>query len=268
MVVAGIQLSTLPLSYSRIDYYLRICQSRGAKIVVLGEYVLNSFFKDLENTPLVLIKEQTKRQLTNFKKLAKLHNLIIVAPIILIIKNNPYKVIAKFQPTTTGVVYEHQQCLINYKHWNEEKFFNNKIEELREPLTFMKDGIKFGILFGFEIHFDYFWTFFLKRKVDVVLIPTASTFDSQDRWNELLKTRAFLNNFYILRVNRIGEYTDNTKKWVFYGDTTLTNPYGEIEGQLSDKEEVLICDINKEDILEAKKNWGFKDALQKRNFFN
>ena len=266
MIVAGIQLSTLPLSHSRIDYYLRICQSKGVKVIVLGEYVLNSFFKELENTPISLIKEQTKKQLDNFKKLAKEYDLIIIAPIILIIKNDPYKVIAKFQPT--GVTYEYQQCLINYKHWNEEEFFHNKIEPLREPLVFMKDGIKFGVLFGFEIHFDYFWTIFLKKKVDIVLIPTASTFESQERWKELLKTRAFMNNFYILRVNRIGEYNETSKKWIFYGDTTLMNPYGDIESELSNEEELLICDINKEDIKKARKDWGFKDALQKRHFFN
>ena len=267
MRIAGIQLSTLPLSHSRIDYYLRICQSKGVKVVLLGEYVLNSFFKELEKTPISLIKEQTKRQLDNFKKLSKEHDLIIIAPIVLIIKNKPYKVIAKF--TANGVNYEYQQCLINYKHWNEEKYFHNKIAPLKEPLVFLKDGIKFGVLAGYEIHFDYFWIQFLKKKVDIVLIPTSSTFESQQRWKELLKTRAFINNFYILRVNRIGVYEEaKDKKWLFYGDTILMNPYGNIESELSNEEELMICDIFKEDIKEAKKNWGFKDALQKRNFFN
>ena len=41
--VCALQLPTQPMSESRLDYYFRICADEGARLVVLGEYVLNSF---------------------------------------------------------------------------------------------------------------------------------------------------------------------------------------------------------------------------------
>ena len=104
----------------------------------------------------------------------------------------------------------------------------------------------------------------MKKNVDVVLMPSSSTFDSSQRWQELLKTRAFLNSMYILRANRVGTYTQKDISWKFYGHSKLVNPYGEIELSLGHKEEILLCDINKDEVSGAKKLWGWRKDLSKR----
>ena len=105
----------------------------------------------------------------------------------------------------------------------------------------------------------------MQENVDVVLLPTVSTFGSNFRWNEILKTRAFTNSVYILRVNRIGTYHDEDSLWKFYGETYLINPDGHIESSLSTKEDILIAKIDKRELKEAKSNWGFSKQVAKRN---
>ncbi len=56
MKIAALQLSTLPLSNSKLDEYFNKCYNEDADVAVLGEYVLNSFFKELVKMPKYMIK--------------------------------------------------------------------------------------------------------------------------------------------------------------------------------------------------------------------
>ncbi len=44
--IAALQFPTLALSESRLDYYLKASKDNGANLVVLGEYVINSFLQN------------------------------------------------------------------------------------------------------------------------------------------------------------------------------------------------------------------------------
>jgi nitrilase len=261
MKLAALQLSTLPMSEAKLDYYFRICQNKGVELILLSEYALNSFFKELESMPILMIKEQTNHKIKILKELCKKYNLNVVAPIVLIKSGKLIKSVAKFTPKSLH--YYNQQFLINFKHWNEERFFDNAIEPYSAQ-TFVINRVKFGIINGFEAHFDIAWIEAMRKNVDVVLMPSSSTFDSSQRWQELLKTRAFLNSLYILRANRVGTYTQKEISWKFYGHSKLVNPFGEIELSLGHKEEILLCDIDKNAVSEARKLWGWKKDLSKR----
>ena len=261
MKLAALQLSTLPMSEAKLDYYFRICKQKEIKLVLLSEYALNSFFKELEVMPLSMIKEQSNHKIKVLKELSAKYDLFVIAPIVQIKGKTLIKSVAKFTPK--GISYFPQEFLINYKHWNEEKFFANEQGEYSIP-TFLVDGIRFGIVNGYEAHFDIVWMDAMRKNVDVVLMPSSATFDSIMRWQEMLKTRAFLNSLYILRANRIGTYTDKDISWKFYGHSKLVNPFGEIELSLGDKEEILIADISKDYVLEARKTWGWKKQLKNR----
>ncbi len=262
MRAAILQIPSVGLSTAKFDYYLRIAKSKECKVVVLGEYLLNRFFKELENTPIDMIKQQSDHHIKTLKELAKEYNLTIIAPLIIVKKKQAYKTIIKFSPTS--VTYYYQQILINYKHWNEEKFFANDIKALQSPMIFTIEGFKFAVMAGFELHFDAFWQDVLAKNVDAVLLPTVSTFESHERWRELIKMRAFVNSCYIIRANRIGEYTEGKLSWNFYGDSLVVNPEGEIENALGNQEELLMIDLDKKAVKDARKSWGFKEALQKR----
>jgi len=132
-------------------------------------------------------------------------------------------------------------------------------------MIFRLDGFKIAVLGGYELHFDQFWQSIRQKKIDLVLLPTASTFGSHNRWRELIKSRAFIYGCYVLRANRLGEYIDGDIQWRFYGDTMLVDPEGDIEMMLEDKESMLIEPISKQAVKEHRRSWGFEHALRVRH---
>lgn len=265
LIVGALQLPTLGMNATRLEFYLKNAQQRGVRVMMLGEYVLNHFFKELVKMPSSMVKEQTDRHLQSLKIFANRYNIIFVAPVIQIKKGKYYKAIAKV--TASRIGYYQQQILLPYPHWNEKAFFSNPIEPLKRPLLFTVDGFRVMVMGGFELHFDFFWQKVVENRVDIVLLPTSSTFGSHNRWREIIKTKAFLHSCYILRANRLGEYKDDTVQWKFYGDSMLVNPDGDVEMVLEDKESMLIEEISKRAIVEHRKSWGFERelALRKTN---
>jgi len=262
LTVAALQLPTLGMQATKLDFYLRNAHTRGVKVVLLGEYVLNHFFKELPNIPLKMVKKQSDKHIELLKKFAIQYNMVFVAPIILVKKEQYIKTIVKI--TNKSIAYYEQQILIPYKHWNEKEMFANKIKPLEAPLTFKVDGFRIMVMAGFELHFDPFWVEVTQKKIDLVLLPTASTFDSHNRWREIIKTKAFLHGCYILRANRLGEFKDEKIKWKFYGDSMLVEPTGNIYMMLEDKESMLIETISKETIKEHRTSWAFEEELALR----
>lgn len=262
MRIAILQLPSIGMGSNKLDNYARVAHQKGVKLILLGEYLLNPFFKELVQTPISMIQEQSNHQIETLKTLALKYDLIFVAPIVTVKKKECTKMIVKV--SARSVTYYPQQFLINYPHWNEEKFFANPIEPVKVPMIFAIDGFKFAVMGGFELHFDPLWEAVSSKGVDVVLVPSASTFESHNRWRELIKMRAFTHSCYILRANRIGEYNDEKYAWKFYGDSMLVSPDGEVEADLGNTEELLIVDLDRKVLTEARKGWGFKEALKKR----
>ncbi len=262
LVVGALQLPTLGMNATRLDFYLKQASKRDVDVMLLGEYVLNHFFKEFATMSPNMVKEQTRKHIELLKKLSIEHSIVFIAPIIITKKEGYFKSIAKITPKSTR--YYEQQILLPYNHWNEKEFFANEIAPLKEPMIFIIKGFKIMLMGGFELHFDHFWQVATQKKIDLVMLPTASTFGSHNRWREIIKTKAFLHGCYILRANRLGEYVDNDIKWKFYGNTMLVNPSGEVEMMLEDKESMLIEVIDKVEVLEHRKVWGFEKELRSR----
>ncbi|PAF50529.1 carbon-nitrogen hydrolase family protein [Helicobacter sp. 13S00477-4] len=255
MNVAVFQLPSLPLKEDKLVSYLKNIEK--GSVVVLGEYVLNLFFHELKGVSKDIINKTTQSKLLQLSKLAKKYNLIIIAPVLCGDEKKLYKKIAIIDATKTD--FYMQQKLIGYDDWNEEAFFANpKSKSFKLPYIFEKDGLKIAVLFGFEIHFDEIWLKMKNIGVDVVILPTVSTFESNQRWRELCKSRAFCNSCMIVRVNRIGEYNYKGYEWKFYGDSFVALPNKEIEDSLNEKEGVLCIKIEKRQIEEFVKEWNFR----------
>lgn len=262
MRCAILQLPSIGMGSKTLENYARAAHQKGVKLILLGEYLLNPFFKELINTPISMIAEQSLHQIETLKALAAKFEMTFVAPIVMVKKKECTKMIAKI--SGRSVTYYPQQFLINYPHWNEEAFFANAIEPVKPPMMFSIHGFKFAVMSGFEIHFDPMWEAISAKGIDAVLLPSASTFDSHNRWREVIKMRAFTHNCYILRANRVGEYHDEAHAWKFYGDSMLVTPDGDVESDLGNTEELLIVDLDRKMLAEARKGWKFKEALKKR----
>lgn len=263
MRAAVLQLSAQGLSSTKLYNYIRVAHKKGVKVLVLGEYILNPFFKELEAMSLSMIQEQATQQITILKELSATYKMTIIAPLAIVKKKKIYKTIAKFSPKS--ISYYQQQLLINYPHWNEEKFYSNALKELKSPMIFKVDGFKFAVMGGFELHFDELWSHLSSKNIDCVILPSVSTFDSYERWKSLILSRAFTHNCYVLRANRIGEYKDKEFRWEFYGDSILASPNGELLTHLGNKEELMIVDMSHTDVVQSRRSWGFKEIINKRS---
>lgn len=263
MRAAVLQLSAQGMSSTKLYNYIRIASKQGVKVLLLGEYILNPFFNELKTLPLSMIKEQALHQIKVLKELAFTYKITIIAPLIIVKKEKVYKTIAKFAPASCS--YYQQQILINYPHWNEEKFFANETKAIQTPLMFKIEGFKFAVMSGFELHFDEIFQHLSSKNIDCILVPSVSTFDSYERWKALILSRAFTHNCYILRANRIGEFADKNSSWNFYGDSLLASPNGELLEHLGNKEELMIVDMNHSDVIQSRKTWGFKEIIHKRS---
>lgn len=376
--VCVLQLPTLSMSENRIDYYMKVAKDNGARIVLLGEYELNSFFSELKKMPRSIACEQSEHKQELMARLAAKYDLHIVAPIIRAAsgailrqagifggatqkslgggensvslkgeqgykgelnsksdlnsndgsnskgalnskneqsskddsnscgakslnfktsnlksapeasnalnskesqkdaseedifcasENEPIwvKSCAKFSPSE--VKFYDQNILMDYPHWNEEGFFANrksrKIGKI-SPMIFSEGGVKFGVCFGYEAHFDVFWRYFMQKNVGCVLVPCASTFESGGRWRELLKMRAFTNSLYVIRANRIGEAKFGESEFKFYGESFVVTPGGEIANELKNEEGVLMCEVDADEIAAARGLWKFRKNLAGR----
>lgn len=370
--VCVLQLPTLSMSENRIDYYMKVAKDNGARIVLLGEYELNSFFSELKKMPRSIACEQSEHKQELMARLAAKYDLHIVAPIIraasgailrqagifggaaqkslgggensLSLKGEPgckgelnsndgsnskgalnskneqsskggsnscgakslnfkaanlksaseapnalnseesqkdaseeeffcasenepiwVKSCAKFSPSE--VKFYDQNILMDYPHWNEEGFFANrksrKIGKI-SPMILSEGGVKFGVCFGYEAHFDVFWRYFMQKNVGCVLVPCASTFESGGRWRELLKMRAFTNSLYVIRANRIGEAKFGESEFKFYGESFVVTPGGEIANELKNEEGVLMCEVDADEIAAARGLWKFRKNLVSR----
>jgi predicted amidohydrolase len=259
--IAALQMPTQGMDPKALEPYFKTAKLKEAKVLLLGEYVLNHFFKELEKMPVNMIKDQSDHHLAMIKELAKKYEMVVVAPLVQVKSKRCYKTIVKVTPKTTHTYF--QQILMDYGHWDEDKFFANSIECLGDPMIFTVDGMRFGVMSGFEMHFDALFARLDARDVDVLLLPTASTFDSYNRCREILKARAFTHHLYILRANRIGEYYDQEIKWKFYGDTMLISPDGEIESMLDDKEALMVVSVDRTAVREARRLWGFKRRIER-----
>ena len=263
MRAAVLQLSAQGMSSTKLYNYIRIAHKNGVKVLLLGEYILNPFFKELQTLSFTMIKEQALHQSKILKELSSKYEMTIVVPLIMVKKKKVYKTIAKFAPNSTA--YYEQQILINYAHWNEEKFFNNEIKQIQTPFIFKVDGFKFATMSGFELHFDEIFAKLSSKNIDCLLVPSVATFESYERWKALIISRAFTNNFYILRANRIGDYKDKEYDWKFYGDSLLASPNGDLLEHLGNKEELMIVDMQHSEVVRSRRTWAFKDAISKRS---
>lgn len=162
LTIAALQLPTLGMQATKLDFYLRNAHSRGARVVLFGEYILNHFFKELEAIPIKMVKKQSEKHIELLKKYALKYNMVFIAPIVVIKKNRYIKTIVKI--TQKSIAYYEQQILIPYPHWNEKDFFSNSVKKLKEPLIFIVDGFRIMVMAGFELHFNPFWMQYIKKR--------------------------------------------------------------------------------------------------------
>ncbi len=73
-------------------------------------------------------------------------------------------------------------------------------------------------------------------------------------WDILLKARAIENMSYVVGVNRIGQDNNGHN---YIGHSQALDCFGKNIGEISESEDVLIVELDKKSLLEARKKFGF-----------
>lgn len=236
-------------------------------LVLFPEYVLTPFFLELLEEDARKIHQHSCVRLEQLQDLALKHRVHFVAPVVLQKEQGLYKQMAWVSPES--VQFYTQQKLMGFDHWDEAGFFANPQTKIQAPLSFTLESIKIALLFGYELHFDAIWLEMQKQGVDMVLLSTASTFESSERWRTICMARAFCNSMLIARANRIGMVRqahypkDNPKRhniaWRFYGDSFIALPNGQIVDSLQGEEGVLHLEVQKNYLDAWAQEWGFRN---------
>lgn len=258
------------------------CSKQKIDLVVVGEFVANRFFKEYHSK--AILKREFEELCAYFGNLAKSLKTTIVVPIIEcesaessgesnaksrelgafgsifkseLKRDKFYKSIAIFD--AKKVRFHRATRLMSFSHWNERAFFDNELRPRpKEPLVFSVGGFKVSAIFGWEAHFDEIMIALRKKGVDILCVPCANTFGSNARWQRLMQTRSFLNNCFVVRVNRVGGFVENGNIWDFYGESFIALPDGNLGDMLGEKEGILVSEIRKETLDEAKDSWRFR----------
>lgn len=82
----------------------------------------------------------------------------------------------------------------------------------------------------------------------------------RDAWQTVQRGHAISNGVYVAAVNRVGheKWTESEAGIEFFGTSFLCDPFGVIIAQAStDKEEILIGEIDLARMEDVRRNWGF-----------
>ena len=90
-----------------------------------------------------------------------------------------------------------------------------------------------------------------REKFDIIFVPAAFTFQTGiDHWEVLLRARAIENQCFVVAVNQSGFHSAGKKR--NFGHSMVVNPWGKVIRSLQEEEGYLVCEINLEEITEAR----------------
>ena len=195
--------------------------------------------EDISGTTLELLKKQAK----NF-------DMVIISPFFEKRGDHYYN--------STAVISEKGEVLgvyskihiPNVEYYYEKSYFSNG----KDIPVF---NTKFGTI-GVQMCWDNFYPevsrILAVKGAEIIFAPTASAFNTNNKWFLSISANAFVNGVYILRVNRVGR----DKALDFYGKSFCVSPDGTILDDFAGLNEcAIIYNIETKEVEKARKNWPF-----------
>jgi N-carbamoylputrescine amidase len=106
-------------------------------------------------------------------------------------------------------------------HWHEKEHFSPGD---RGFPVFRLEGIRVGVQIGWDNFFPEGFRCLALAGAQVVFLPTAAAFASQERWLAMAVSHAVTNGYFVVRVNRVGRESGLD----FYGGSFAVRPDGEL----------------------------------------
>jgi len=125
------------------------------------------------------------------------------------------------------------------------------------------DGVRIGVQIGWDNFFPEGFRCLALAGAQVVFLPTAAAFASQERWLAMAVSHAVANGLFVVRVNRVGSEAGLD----FYGGSFAVRPDGELcTHPLGVAEGALVVDCELTDVERARLAWPFLGDRRPRQY--
>jgi beta-ureidopropionase len=239
---------------ARAENMIREAASKKAQVLLLPEVFHELFFiTDLNMRYFETAEEIPGPITTMVSNLARELGVVIVAPIYERVDRSVYYNSAAVIDADGKLlgVYRKNHIPLNTIFY-EKLYF--KPGNLGYPVFNTRFG-RVGILICHDRHYPEGARALALNGAEIVLIPSATPDKSLSRkvWEKELCAHAIFNEYFVAGLNRIGVEGN----YVYYGQSVVFDPSGEMMVQAGPDEEILVADCDLDLITQRRRAWQF-----------
>ena len=246
---------------------ITLAAKKKAKIICLPELFLSPYFCQTENHSKFKLAEKIPGKKTIlYCELAKKLSVILIIPLF-------EKKTSGFYHNTSIIINEKGKIISKYRkmHIPDDPGYYEKFYFTPGDLGFKSTKTKYakiGSLICWDQWFPEAARLTVLKGAEILFYPTAIGWHPKekkrfgksqlDAWITMQRSHAIANGVFVAAVNRTGLEKIGNKKIQFWGNSLIIDPSGNIVARAkSEKEEILICDINLSRIENVRNHWPF-----------
>lgn len=127
------------------------------------------------------------------------------------------------------------------------------------PVLFSLNEFNCSIFICFDLRFPELFRKVIPEAEAIFVIANWPS-SRAEHWRCLLRARAIENQCYVIGVNRVGRDGNGIE---YSGYSYVYDPFGEMLIKGGDRESILICDLQKEKLLEIREKYPFLNAIER-----
>ena len=246
---------------------IKLAAKKKAKIICLPELFLSPYFCQTENHSKFKLAEKIPGKKTIlYCELAKKLSVILIIPLF-------EKKTSGFYHNTSIIINEKGKIISKYRkmHIPDDPGYYEKFYFTPGDLGFKSTKTKYakiGSLICWDQWFPEAARLTVLKGAEILFYPTAIGWHPKekkkfgksqlDAWIIMQRSHAIANGVFVAAINRTGLEKIGNKKIQFWGNSMIIDPSGNIVARAkSEKEEILICDINLSKIENIRNHWPF-----------
>ena len=246
---------------------IKLAAKKKAKIICLPELFLSPYFCQTENHSKFKLAEKIPGKKTIlYCELAKKLSVILIIPLF---EKKTYG----FYHNTSIIINEKGKIISKYRkmHIPDDPGYYEKFYFTPGDLGFKSTKTKYakiGSLICWDQWFPEAARLTVLKGAEILFYPTAIGWHPKekkkfgksqlDAWIIMQRSHAIANGVFVAAINRTGLEKIGNKKIQFWGNSMVIDPSGNIVARAkSEKEEILICDINLGKIENVRNHWPF-----------
>ena len=246
---------------------IKLAAKKKAKIICLPELFLSPYFCQTENHSKFKLAEKIPGKKTIlYCELAKKLSVILIIPLF-------EKKTSGFYHNTSIIINEKGKIISKYRkmHIPDDPGYYEKFYFTPGDLGFKSTKTKYakiGSLICWDQWFPEAARLTVLKGAEILFYPTAIGWHPKekkkfgksqlDAWIIMQRSHAIANGVFVVAINRTGLEKIGNKKIQFWGNSMIIDPSGNIVARAkSEKEEILIYDINLNKIENVRNHWPF-----------